>query len=1057
MSSALVVVDRTDPEQAAWLEYVVGFLSDSHDITVCDSGQGTSTSRVDGDQAIAIVSPSSAEHLRLTHVADTVIVLDPEAGYCQRSIWQRVVSISTFDDYMRFGPLFARAEDESTDRSPAPVAYVLGSPVDERHDIGDITCEFRANPALEDGVLLELTELLTGRRQPVANRQQFFLYLESDAQILDVAPEIRAELSTAASAGDIRLTIVSSREPSTFRIAGFHHFSTIERDEFKAFAHAGGLGPEDVIIFNEPTELIADGLARSSAKKIFLDNLELLRMRDRHGLADYAELGTDAARFHIATLETAYDRLECARRSVGIIIPTYNRPIETLSRSVRSALGCARNHANVRVTVIDDGSEVSPESALRDIFGDQISVLSKHNEGLGLTRNYGVMRSETDYVFFLDDDDEVVSENLRYFVAHAELNESAMVVGKRVLCDLSGDFLADSLDYCFRGVSRGASHDQPAAFDDSMANNKLIRREALLEAGIFFRSGYYEDNDFAARCLNDLANVQLLNFPIHKWFQGENDSSITTTFSPEHMRDKIQSLTHAWRYLPNAARPRRIRFNAIVDLPPTLRQADSASADDARRVRRELDRYRALWPNYMDSSLKSLVAGALETGRGRRAPTATDAELSGDGRHFFFPRTHFQVLSTMALIHQRTLRGVIVLDSSIPAFDRGFRRRVKRSGYFESVRIISNQAVGRAMGAHLRLGSAGATVIYDVLFKEYSDSLPDIRRNDSAVIFHEGWPERYFIFRSFSKVIKAEDGYGSTQREFELAYADGVWGRNRERNGMWGMLNILVQESHGAWHSRPVTAQEILATEPPQAGIHKGGYETAVVSHFDVADSCSDQRFRTRFKSLYREGRPPGRNTSVVLTQPLFFDYCTVAEHLAVVAYLVSLATEATVVLKPHPMDPCDYGDRLRVLPSKNPSELLGFGRNLARESISFGSTGGLAVPISESSVSVLGPGSVSSDSVKAEIHRICYVEGWMESEQAREWLRLNEANIQVGGRLPTFGARESTTRVTAERLAASVRTAGTLAMSDRSKAAEAARRRLSEIRIKSLLGSRSK
>ena len=91
---------------------------------------------------------------------------------------------------------------------------------------------------------------------------------------------------------------------------------------------------------------------------------------------------------------------------ISIIVPVYNVE-KYLERCVESLIN--QTHKNVEIILVDDGSKdnsgkLCDELAQRD---SRIVVYHKENGGLSDARNYGIHKSTSDYVGFVDSDDFV--------------------------------------------------------------------------------------------------------------------------------------------------------------------------------------------------------------------------------------------------------------------------------------------------------------------------------------------------------------------------------------------------------------------------------------------------------------------------------------------------------------------------------------------------------------------------------------------------------------------------------------------------------------------------
>lgn len=87
---------------------------------------------------------------------------------------------------------------------------------------------------------------------------------------------------------------------------------------------------------------------------------------------------------------------------VTVIIPTFNR--ETMIRhAVESVL--KQTYTNYEILIIDDGSSDNTEQALGPWLS-QIHYIKKENGGPSSARNKGIRHASSDYVAFLDSDDQ---------------------------------------------------------------------------------------------------------------------------------------------------------------------------------------------------------------------------------------------------------------------------------------------------------------------------------------------------------------------------------------------------------------------------------------------------------------------------------------------------------------------------------------------------------------------------------------------------------------------------------------------------------------------------
>ena len=86
----------------------------------------------------------------------------------------------------------------------------------------------------------------------------------------------------------------------------------------------------------------------------------------------------------------------------SIIIPVYNRPdeVDELLQSLTT-----QTFKDFEVVIVEDGSDI-PCQAVVEKYADRLKLkyFTKPNSGPGQTRNYGVERSQGEFVIVLDSD-----------------------------------------------------------------------------------------------------------------------------------------------------------------------------------------------------------------------------------------------------------------------------------------------------------------------------------------------------------------------------------------------------------------------------------------------------------------------------------------------------------------------------------------------------------------------------------------------------------------------------------------------------------------------------
>jgi glycosyltransferase involved in cell wall biosynthesis len=102
---------------------------------------------------------------------------------------------------------------------------------------------------------------------------------------------------------------------------------------------------------------------------------------------------------------------------VSAVIPTYNRK-EYLGRSLGSVIG--QSVGVDEIIVVDDGSTDGSAEYVEANFGSAIRVIRQPNSGVSLARRRGVLEAQSEWIAFLDSDDEWTPDRNELLLAAVE-------------------------------------------------------------------------------------------------------------------------------------------------------------------------------------------------------------------------------------------------------------------------------------------------------------------------------------------------------------------------------------------------------------------------------------------------------------------------------------------------------------------------------------------------------------------------------------------------------------------------------------------------------------
>jgi len=192
--------------------------------------------------------------------------------------------------------------------------------------------------------------------------------------------------------------------------------------------------------------------------------------------------------------------------TVSVVIPAYNTA-EFIPDALESVL--AQTVQPLEILVVDDGSQDATPQVMRK-FKDRVRYIRKERNGPAAARNLGIRSAAGEWIALLDSDDLWLPERLEQQLKLAERNGADLV-----FCDATsmkeGNLTATTRFTQYRLKERWIKEAPEGLLRDPfrllfeagcyiLPSTVLIRREALLEAGLFDENIYCnEDMDLWLR------------------------------------------------------------------------------------------------------------------------------------------------------------------------------------------------------------------------------------------------------------------------------------------------------------------------------------------------------------------------------------------------------------------------------------------------------------------------------------------------------------------------------------------------------------------------------
>lgn len=238
-------------------------------------------------------------------------------------------------------------------------------------------------------------------------------------------------------------------------------------------------------------------------------------------------------------------------QKVSVIVPVYNVE-KYLKRCVDSLIG--QSYSNLEILLVDDGSKDNSFSICKEyeLKDSRIRVFHKENEGLGLTRNYGIERVTGEYITFVDSDDYLKLDAIETMLEKATTTDADVVIanmfymGKKMeITAAERLYLSDEIRNVIINCMMGNDGTKRDALSYT-ATAKLFRKELFTKNDLKFpseRQLIWEDLAFSINAYPLCRKIYILHKPIY--YYCFNEDSLTHTYKP----NKLELVMKLYRYM----------------------------------------------------------------------------------------------------------------------------------------------------------------------------------------------------------------------------------------------------------------------------------------------------------------------------------------------------------------------------------------------------------------------------------------------------------------------------------------------------------------------------
>lgn len=257
---------------------------------------------------------------------------------------------------------------------------------------------------------------------------------------------------------------------------------------------------------------------------------------------------------------------------VSVIVPIYNVE-KYLGKCVESIRG--QTYENTQILLIDDGSTDS-SGAMCDAFALEdcrIQVFHKENEGLGLTRNFGMKYATGDYVLFVDSDDYIEKDSIARMLKEAvNQNADLVVEGYKKVSDDGKVLFEEKYKYeIFEGSNVknlflprmiGSCPEKKDSIFTTVCS-KLYKRKIVLQSGVCFHSErklQSEDLAYQLELVPFFSRVVVTSYA--GYFYRTNNNSLTTVYKANRFEESKKVFRFVKKRMKELDLPKETQFRA---------------------------------------------------------------------------------------------------------------------------------------------------------------------------------------------------------------------------------------------------------------------------------------------------------------------------------------------------------------------------------------------------------------------------------------------------------------------------------------------------------------
>lgn len=246
---------------------------------------------------------------------------------------------------------------------------------------------------------------------------------------------------------------------------------------------------------------------------------------------------------------------------ISVIIPIYNAE-ENLNKAINSVINQSFGFENIELILIDDNSKDNSKKIIEKFssqYENIIPYFSKENHGSpGFGRNIGLKLASSEYIMFMDNDDEYEKDICKKLYETIIKEKSDIVCCNKITVDSISN-VKQHISYS-NGIENNGhvtiTNDNILLFDSVAVWNKIYRKDIIEKNNLKFLETTRAD-DFAFT-IHYYLHCKKLTFlkDYHGYYWNIKNDSLSHTVTPKHIDELLEAYRYVFKQLKNKNKER---------------------------------------------------------------------------------------------------------------------------------------------------------------------------------------------------------------------------------------------------------------------------------------------------------------------------------------------------------------------------------------------------------------------------------------------------------------------------------------------------------------------